>query len=251
MDGQIVEKEETDCNIGVFWDLFILTFFNQSCWSLLFVTLNVTLGKHILSPRTNVLTYFSDVWLDGAKIAKKHICDCLIPRGPSLSMKICAQREAGRRKPPRRRFSSLLSPSHGPSRFVTSHSRFALTFVRKTKRLRRRQCLRHVSGKLPTYPFHVILFFFTLYSRTAWSKYRQGESWTTWPSWITWTNWIAWTIRPERHTMKYSILKLISSLTKNKFFTNRNTVTPFPYTPLKKMKTKAKMCAKNTLLCIS
>ena len=160
MDGQIVEKEETDCNIGGFWDLFILTFFNQSCWSLLFVTLNVTLGKHILSPRTNVLTYFSDVWLDGAKIAKKHVCDCLIPRGPSLSMKICAQREAGRRKPPRRRFSSLLSPSHGPSRFVTSHSRFALAFVRKTKRLRRRQCLRHVSGKLPTYPFHVILLFF-------------------------------------------------------------------------------------------
>ena len=50
--------------------------------------------------------------------------------------------------------------------------------------------------------------FFTLYSRTAWSKYRQGESWTTWPSWITWTSWIAWTIRPQRHTMKYSILKI-------------------------------------------
>ena len=50
--------------------------------------------------------------------------------------------------------------------------------------------------------------FFTLYSRTAWSKYRQGESWTTWPSWITWTNWIAWTIRPQRHTIKYPILKI-------------------------------------------
>ena len=131
---------------------------------------------------------------------------------------------------------------------VTRVSRSPL--CKKTKGLRRRQCVRHDSGKLPTYPIPVILFF-TLYSRTAWSKYRQGESWTTWPSWITWTNWIAWTIRPERHTMKYSILKLISSLTKNKFFTNRNTVTPFPYTPLKKMKTKAKMCAKNTLLCIS
>ena len=42
----------------------------------------------------------------------------------------------------------------------------------------------------------------------------------------------------------------ISSIIKNKFFTNRNTVTPFPYPPLKKMKTKAKMCAKSTLLCI-
>ena len=35
----------------------------------------------------------------------------------------------------------------------------------------------------------------------------------------------------------------ISSMIKNKFFTNRNTVTLFPYT-------KAKMCAKSTLLCI-
>ena len=42
----------------------------------------------------------------------------------------------------------------------------------------------------------------------------------------------------------------ISSITKNKFSTNRDTVTPFPYPPLKKMKTKAKMCAKSTLLCI-
>ena len=32
----------------------------------------------------------------------------------------------------------------------------------------------------------------------------------------------------------------ISSITKNKFFTSRNAVTPFPYHPLKKMKTKAK-----------
>ena len=79
--------------------------------------------------------------------------------------------------------------------------------AKKTKGLRRRQCVRHDSGKLSTYPIPVILFF-TLYSRTAWSKYRQGESWTTWPSWITWTNWIAWTIRPQRHTIKYPILKI-------------------------------------------
>ena len=42
----------------------------------------------------------------------------------------------------------------------------------------------------------------------------------------------------------------IPSLTINEFFTNRNKVTPFPSPPLKKMKSKAKMCAKNTLLCI-
>ena len=38
----------------------------------------------------------------------------------------------------------LLFPSHGPMRFVTSHSRFPLAFildqVRKTTRLRRGQC---------------------------------------------------------------------------------------------------------------
>ena len=83
MDSQIVEREETDCNIGVFWDLFILTFFHQSCWSLLFVTLNVTLGKHILSPRTNVPTYFSNVWLDhGAKIAKNMSAIASYPEVP-------------------------------------------------------------------------------------------------------------------------------------------------------------------------
>ena len=57
---------------------------------------------------------------------------------------------------------------------------------------------------------------------------------------------------PKAHN-KISYLKnkiKISSIIKNKFVTNRNTVTPFPYPPLKKMKTKAKMCAKSTLLCI-
>ena len=48
---------------------------------------------------------------------------CLVPRRLSLSMKICAQRKAGRRK---RANTSLVSPSHGPLRFVTSHRRFPL-----------------------------------------------------------------------------------------------------------------------------
>ena len=38
-----------------------------------------------------------------------------------------------------RRFACRLYPSHGPLRFITSHSRFALaSAMRKTKRLRRR-----------------------------------------------------------------------------------------------------------------
>ena len=52
----------------------------------------------------------------------------------SLLMKMCAQRKAGRRQR-----ACCLYPSHGPLRFITSHSRFALaSAMRKTKRLRRR-----------------------------------------------------------------------------------------------------------------
>ena len=57
----------------------------------------------------------------------------------SLSMKMCARRKAGRRQRARRRFAGRLYPSHGPLRFITSHSCFALaSTTRKTKRLRRR-----------------------------------------------------------------------------------------------------------------
>ena len=40
----------------------------------------------------------------------------------SLLMKMCAQRKAGRRQRARRRFACRLYPSHGPLRFITSHS---------------------------------------------------------------------------------------------------------------------------------
>ena len=48
----------------------------------------------------------------------------------SLSMKTGPQRKARRKKRARRRSNSLLSPSHGPLRVVTSHSRFALASLR-------------------------------------------------------------------------------------------------------------------------
>ena len=60
---------------------------------------------------------------------------CLVPRRLSLSMLICAQRKAGRRK---RASTSLVSPSHGPLRFVTSHWRFA------SKHLRRKISAHHL-----------------------------------------------------------------------------------------------------------
>ena len=47
-----------------------------------------------------------------------------------LSILICAQKKAGRRKRERLFPLFFLSPSLGPLRFVTSHSRFALAFVR-------------------------------------------------------------------------------------------------------------------------
>ena len=59
-----------------------------------------------------------------------HDHDCL---GHLSSM--CTQRKAGRKQ----RAKLRLYPSHGPLRFMTSHSRFALaSAMRKTKRLRRR-----------------------------------------------------------------------------------------------------------------
>ena len=57
----------------------------------------------------------------------------------SLLMKMCAQRKAGR---------GHLYPSHGPLRFITSHSRFALA-MRKTKRLRRRLPLKPTMESVP------------------------------------------------------------------------------------------------------
>ena len=76
----------------------------------------------------------------------------------SLSMKICAQRKAGRRQRARRRFACRLYPSHGPLRFITSHSRFALaSAMRKTKRVRRRlflcRCCTTTTRKSPVSRF--------------------------------------------------------------------------------------------------
>ena len=147
MDGQVVEKEETDCNIGLFLRSVHPAFFNQSC-SVISVICNFECNpwKAYFVP-----TYFSDVWLDGANITKNM---SPIASYPEVPLSRCKFARKGRRKgePPRHRFSSLLSPSHGHTPFVTSHSRFALASVRKTKRLRRRQCLRHDSGNCPPTP---------------------------------------------------------------------------------------------------
>ena len=58
---------------------------------------------------------------------------CLVPSRLSLSLD-----EKNTRKGRREGETSHFSPSHGPLRFVTCHSRFALASVRKTTRLRRR-----------------------------------------------------------------------------------------------------------------
>ena len=73
----------------------------------------------------------------------------------SLLMKMCAQRKAGRRQR-----ACYLYPSHGPLRFITSHSRFALaSAMRKTKRLRRRLHLQLV-------PVPLLSFFTPLLSNS-------------------------------------------------------------------------------------
>jgi len=64
----------------------------------------------------------------------------LVLRRLSLSMKISAQRKAGRRK---RASASLVSPSHGPLRFVTIHWCFAFASMWNTRRLRRKKISAH------------------------------------------------------------------------------------------------------------
>ena len=73
----------------------------------------------------------------------KHLEVLLLPPGyvsyPDVSLsrwKILRAKEGGKDK---KGFASFLSPSHGPLRFVTSHSRFALADVRKTKGMRKKQ----------------------------------------------------------------------------------------------------------------
>ena len=84
-------------------------------------------------------TGFSSVFLVGSGSVTResnnweHKCNISLPVSfpdvsLSLSLSIWAQRAVRRRK------KSLLSPSGGPSRFVTSHSCFALAFDQNAKR---------------------------------------------------------------------------------------------------------------------
>ena len=94
------------------------------------------------------------------------ICDtpCLVPRCLSLSMKMCAQRKAGRRH---------MYPTHGPLRFITGQSRFALaSTMRRTKRLRRR--LWHA---LELTYFPNLAFFRTIITtRSSWNSRHKPYS---------------------------------------------------------------------------
>ena len=51
----------------------------------------------------------------------------------SLSMKMCAQKKAGRRQRARRRFACRLYPSHGPLRFITNRSQLPVRNIPKFK----------------------------------------------------------------------------------------------------------------------
>ena len=62
---------------------------------------------------------------------------CLVPSRLSLSLSLSLDEKIAH-KGSREGETSYLSPSHEPLRFVACHSRFALTSVRKSTRLRRR-----------------------------------------------------------------------------------------------------------------
>ena len=66
---------------------------------------------------------------------------CLVPRRLSFDVRA---KEGGKETTAETRFARRLYPSHGPLRFITSHSRFALaSAMRKKKRLRSRLVLSH------------------------------------------------------------------------------------------------------------
>ena len=94
------------------------------------------------------------------------ICDTprLVPRRLSLEMKMCAQGKAGRRH---------MYPSHGPLRFITGQSRFALaSTMRRTKRLRRR--LWHAL-ELTHFP-NLAIFRTVITTRSSWNSRHKPYS---------------------------------------------------------------------------
>ena len=154
------------------------------------------------------MTYFSDVWIDhGAKIEKRCLRPPLTQRSLSLDENLRVK-EGGKEKTAKT--SLLLSSFIFPWSPALRHQSLAFRPCLSLKNEAPKKEVLSTPWFWETahQPLPCNTFYFTLYSRTAWSKYKQGESWTTWPSWITWTNWIAWTTRPQRHTMKYSTLKL-------------------------------------------
>ena len=87
----------------------------------------------------------------------------LLPRSQtSLLMKMCAQRKARRRQRVRRRFASRLYPSHGPLRFITSHS------------FRARLC--HAKNEAPEEEAVIISFgFCDVWNNQGLSKFYQPQ----------------------------------------------------------------------------
>ena len=85
----------------------------------------VSFIQHFVFVNFNLIVYLRET---SCNIQMGDEVFCLVPRRLSLSMLICAQRKAGRRK---RASTSLVSPSHGPLRFVTGHWRFAFASMWK------------------------------------------------------------------------------------------------------------------------
>ena len=86
-----------------------------------------------------------------------HFFACLVPRRLSFDENLRAK-EGGKEATGKTRFACRLYLSHGPLRFITSHSRFALaSAMRKTKRVRRRlflcRCCTTTTRKSPVSRF--------------------------------------------------------------------------------------------------
>ena len=109
---------------------------------------------------------------------------CLVPRRLSLDENVRAK-EGGKETTGETCFACHLYPSHGPLRFITSHSRFALaSTMRKTKRLRRTlglRCSRLLThsieaDQLICYSLKGIFLFRSGWQETPLVRERPGET---------------------------------------------------------------------------
>ena len=93
------------------------------CWCCCYCFFFSLLPLSIAGAKRSVLTtYQVNLTQSKRKAQRWSKSVCTLPLTQTSLFITCAQRKAGRRQRARRRFACRLYPSHGPLRFITSHS---------------------------------------------------------------------------------------------------------------------------------